>query len=763
MQYIDSTQAGRIDSPSSFDATPEGQQRRWVAEIQAAEREQLHWWNQGDRIVRRFEDQRDAVEACDKKVNIFTTNVQIMLAALYDHAPCPEVRRKFDDPNDDVGRVAAQIVERAISQDLDEPPSNFSEVMKQAVMDWLVPGMGSVWLRLHVETTTQNDPTAQADFEVITEEEVIVEHVHWKDLLWSPCRTWEDRRWVARKVYMFKEQVIKRFGADKEKDVSYDIPTPKMGDPNDPRHELFKRAAIYEIWDRQKREVWWINKGMLYPLDHRDDPLNLTMFEPMPKPLFALQSTSNVIPRPDYVMLQDQYRELDTINNRISLLVQACKVVGVYDRANQGVQRLMLEGFDNSLIPVDNWAMFAERGGLKGVLDWLPLETVVQAVNVLIQNREQVKQQIYELTGIADIIRGATKASETLGAQELKSRFASIRIQTRQEELARFATDIFRIKTEMMLKHMQMDTMLQRSGIMYMNEPPQLIQQAIDVIQDHKSFEWRINVLSDSMAQLDYAGEKQDRMELLTTVGGFLQQAVPAMAQEPDLIPIASALIKYCVASFRAGKEIESSLDQSIAQIQQTAQARAQQPPPPNPALVKAQADAQATGIKAQASIAATQAKTQASIAATQQKAGIQRLQLVQQARNDRTDNLLKAQQQHFEQVKDVQDQLHAQAMARQDQAHDQALQRQEQGHDQALAEHDQRHDQALKENQQAHQQGLNEATAAEGSETDKKLDTLMDAMTKMADCVAKMAEAMSAPKRVVRDSTGRAVGMEVV
>src|SRR5215469_12535126 len=157
MQYIDSTQAGRIDSPSSFDQTPQGQQRRWVAEIQAAEREQLHWWNQGDRVVRRFEDQRDAVEACDKKVNIFTTNVQIMQAALYDHAPCLEVRRKFDDPNDDVGRVAATIIERAISQDLDECPSDFDSVMKMSVQDWLVPGIGCVWLRLHVETTTQND------------------------------------------------------------------------------------------------------------------------------------------------------------------------------------------------------------------------------------------------------------------------------------------------------------------------------------------------------------------------------------------------------------------------------------------------------------------------------------------------------------------------------------------------------------------------------------------------------------------------------
>jgi hypothetical protein len=128
-------------------------------------------------------------------------------------------------------------------------------------------------------------------------------------------------------------------------------------------------------------------------------------------------------------MIQDQYQELDTINNRVSMLLQACKVVGVYDQSASGVSRMLTEGFDNQLIPVDNWAMFAEKGGLKGQVDWLPLDVVVDALTQLITNRDLIKAQIYELTGISDIVRGATKASETLGAQEIKSKFASISIK----------------------------------------------------------------------------------------------------------------------------------------------------------------------------------------------------------------------------------------------------------------------------------------------------------------------------------------------
>jgi len=810
MQYLDSSPA-KVSSPSAYPDTPEGNQRRWCAEIEASVKELREWHTQGDKVVRRYEDRRDAVDAVDRKYNLFPTNVLIMESALYEKAPTPEVRRKFDDPNDDVGRVAASLVERAITQDLDEPSTNFGQVMKACIKDWLVPGLGTCWLRLHVETTTQNDPTLQADYEVIQEEEVVIEHVHWKDLLWSPCRTWEERRWTGRRVYMYKDQCIKRFGKEKEKDISYKTPAPTNADPNEPQHELFKRAEIYEIWDREKKEVWWINKGMEYPLDHRDDPLKLTMFEPMPKPLFALQTTSNVVPRPDYVMIQDQYQELDILNNRISLLIQACKAVGVYDRASNGVQRLMTEGFDNALIPVDNWAMFAERGGLKGVIDWLPLEVVVTAVQTLVTAREAIKQQIYELTGIADIVRGATKASETLGAQELKAKFASIRIQTRQEDVARFASEIFRIKAEMMLKHMQFDTVLQRSGVAYLNEQPQLVQQAVQLLRDANEFEWRINIQSDSMAQIDYEGEKQDRMDLLNTLGSFFTGAVPAMEQAPDLLPLGAAMIKYVVASFRAGKEIEGVLDMVVdGMVQQYQQQKANPQPKPNPAMMKAQADVQATRMKTQAQVEGTRAKTQASMEKTRMEMGMKRLELVHDAtikekehqmdmRSLQQEQLLKAQQQHFDQAQAREAQLHnmslaeqgqghEQALATQGQGHEQALARQGQGHEQALAEQGQRHEQALAVNSQGHKQALAEdqakadqrlarqqATAeagggslpelpAEGSATtDAKLDKMMDAITQMAQAIGQLSQTMSAPKRVVRDHMGRAVGMEVV
>jgi hypothetical protein len=774
-QYIGD---GQVESSTSFPDTPEGNQRRWVAEIAMAEKEQREWWNQGEKVVKRYLDQRDAVDAADRRFNLFPTNVQIMEAALYEHAPTPEVSRSFSDPDDDVGRVAAEIIERAISQDLDVAYSDFGRVMKLAVNDWLVPGIGVAWLRLHVETATQNDPTLQADYEVIEHETVVIEHVHWKDLVWSPCRIWEDRRWVGRRVHMLKTQVEKRFGEDKTKLVSFRS-TKANSDPNDPQNELMQKAEIYEIWDREKKHVWWINKGMSEVLDDLDDPLKLVTFEPMPKPLFALQSTSSVIPRPDYVMCQDQYQELDTLNNRISLLVQACKVVGVYDRANDGVKRLMTEGFDNQLIPVDNWAMFAEKGGLKGVIDWLPLEEVTSALTQLNMARDVIKAQIYEITGISDIVRGATKASETLGAQEMKAKFASIRIQSRQQEVAQFASEILRIKAEIMLKHMQFDTVLKSSGVEYLNEDPQLVQQAIGLIKNIQEFEWRVNIQSDSMAQIDMAQEKQERTELLNIMGNFFGNAVPVMEQAPDMLPIAVALIKFVIAGYRAGKGVEAVMDRTLdGMMKEYAQKKANPPPPqPDPAMVKAQAEVKAIGMKTQAGIQASNAKTQNDIALARAKAGAdvqtKRLQLVHDARHKEDmhrvnvaattqDQMLKAQSQHFDQMQERAQLEHSARLQDQQQQHDQTLAQQGQVHDQALADQGQDHDQGLQDDGQKHDQKLSDQQAkSESSGTSPEMKAMMAAISQMAKSIDKMAATISAPKKIVRDSTGRAVGME--
>lgn len=619
-----------IESLEKLEATPSGRRDRWRDEITFAEKAQHNWHRSARNVVRRYIDDRDATETSQKWFNIFNTNVGIMEASLYANIPTVDVARKFADMDDDVARVASNILQRCIQQDMAEPDCDFDQVMRQAVSDRLIPGLGQAWLRIETETVDQEPlspenggvtPTDEDGnpLQQITHQEVCIDYVYWEDFLWSPCRVWAERRWVARRVPMTRDQLIKRFGEEKGKQISLDY-GPKdtssvsanFTNASVTPNMVMKQACIYEIWDRENRKVIWLSKGYDTILDEKDDPLGLDDFEPCPKPLFANLTTSNCMPKPDFAMLQDQYNELDSVNNRVSLLIVACKVVGVYDRSADGIQRMLTEGYDNTLIPVDNWAMFAEKGGVKGQIDWLPLDVVVLALEKLTQHREIIKQQIYELTGISDIVRGASKASETLGAQELKGKFAAVRIQKLQDEVTRFAESILRIKGELLVKHF--DPMILAKMANMENVPvedQQLVVPALQLLKSDEEMEWRVSIQSDAMAQIDHTKVKQERGEFMNAVATFLQSSSTVGQGAPQLIPLMLQMLKFGVAGYKVGNDIEGVFDRYIKEFEQEIEAKKNAPPPPDPKQQEMQAKMQMEQQKMQMEMQAKQQEMQ--------------------------------------------------------------------------------------------------------------------------------------------------------
>ncbi|TXH51664.1 MAG: hypothetical protein E6Q97_17920 [Desulfurellales bacterium] len=600
---------------------------RWQTEINYAEQELKKFHERARKVNRRFVDERDAMDTGQKWFNLFHANTKILRAALYSQIPQPEVKRKYLDYKDQVARVAAIVLQRVITPDIDDPRDTFDSAIREVVYDRLVPGMAQVWLRLETDTEevqldplqipptpdnggfmagaaldeAQATPPKEAEagqapatlqtYKRITDQRVVIDYVSWEDFLWSPCRVWEERRWVARRVYMTRQALVKRFGEEVGKKVPLNFRPSGMSSnaPNqslDPKHQAVEMAAVYEIWDRLDRKVCWYCKDYPELLDEKDDFLNLIGFEPCPKPLLANVTTSNTVPRPDYYLVQDQYRELDTVNNRISMLVQAVKAAGVYDQSATGTQRLLQEGTDNILIPVDNWAAYAEKGGVKGTIDWLPLEAITVALDRLQQNREAIKQQIYELTGIADIVRGASKASETLGAQQIKAQFASTRIKDLQDEIAIFVAQVLRIKAELMVKHFDPELLRKKSNIMRTDDAP-LADAALQFLQTEEGFEWRIMVTADQLVQTDYAMQRQERTELLTAVGQYISQIKDIATVAPEMAPLFVTMLKWAVAGFRGAREIEGYLDKQLDEMIKRQQQLQAGPPKPKPEEVK--------------------------------------------------------------------------------------------------------------------------------------------------------------------------------
>jgi hypothetical protein len=368
--------------------------------------------------------------------------------------------------------------------------------------------------------------------------------------------------------------------------------------------------------------VIWFAKGMDSILEERDDFLKLRggRFEPCPKPLFANLTTSNCLPKPDFAMLQDQYNELDEVNNRISLLIIACKVTGVYDQAATGIQRMLTEGYDNTLIPVDNWAMFAEKGGIKGTVDFLPLDMIVTALNQLQAHRQALVMQIDQLTGISDVVRGTTKASETLGAQELKAKYASVRIQRLQQDVTRFAEEILTIKGDIITQHFVPEQVVKMANVQSMvPEDQQLVMPALQLLMapgENEELCWRVDIQATSMAITDYAAVKNERSEFLNSVATFLQSASTVGQGAPQLIPLMLNMLQFGVSGFRVSKDIEGIFDRYIKEFEAEIEAKKNAPPPPDPEMVKAQQEQQKMQMEAQLE----QQKAQAELAMKQQE-----------------------------------------------------------------------------------------------------------------------------------------------
>jgi hypothetical protein len=602
----------------------------WYKTIMGYERQYKRWEARADRIVKKYKDDSRYDRNPNARFNILWSNVQTIQPAIFARLPRPDVSRRFRD-NDPIGRVASMMLERALEFEI-EHYGDYKSAMNNAVLDRLLGGRGVSWVRYEphfavdepsepddgFQVTEDSDESETPEGEANENPERIeyecapVDYVHWKEFGHSPgARTWEEVTCVWRKVYMSRPALVERFGEE----LGYKIPldTKPADDKNSykPMDGLYE-AVIYEIWDKETGKVLWISKSLGKIIDERDDPLQLENFFPCPKPLYSTLTTDSLEPIPDFVIYQDQARELDTLCDRIDGLINALKVRGVYDASSSELQRLFSEGENNTLIPVDNWMAFAEKQGMKGAIDLVDITPFAQALNQCYMAMEQVKGQIYELMGIADIQRGQTDPNETLGAQIIKSNNASGRLKTMQHAVVDFATTILSIKAQIICNHFTDETLVQISGAMQLSDQDkQLIPQAIALLRDQASKNFRIEVTSDSMIYQDEQQEKADRMAFLQAVGGFMSQAVPMVQNTPELAPMALEMLKFGVTAFKAGKQLEGIIDETADKLRIMSQQSQGQPKPPPPEVMKMQMQMQIEQAKMQARQGEMQAQAQ--------------------------------------------------------------------------------------------------------------------------------------------------------
>ncbi|MGO7202366.1 hypothetical protein ACCT30_13715, partial [Rhizobium ruizarguesonis] len=559
---------------------------RWQQELERAQRYFKSWHDRCVKIEKIYLDQQsDQTNAAKRRFPMLWANTSVLQPAVYARVPQPVVERRFKDAQP-VARMASELVERNLAYMGDE--ADIDSIMRAVRDDFLLCARGTVWLRYEADFepldmgVQPSDPPANGSLpesllgglpggmgengvppEAISDERVCIDYVHWSDFLHSPARRWKDVTWVARRVPMTDEEMQKRFGPDAMTSLQAQAAGSNKGSNQTERAENEGKTHVWEIWCKSENCTVWIADGAPVALEVSEPPLDLTHFWPCPRPAYGTMSTSSLIPVPDYVYYQQQCDEIDLLTKRVNKLTDQLRLKVFYPSGDgaisPAIEKAMRPENDTVMVPIPEWAAFTDKGGSKAIVT-LPIDEVQKVIIACIQARKQLIEDVYQITGISDIVRGDTQASETATAQRIKSQWGSIRIRDRQSELARFARDIIRLAGEIICDQFQPETLMLVSGIklpsmaekqqvqMQMQQmqmaaqqaaaraeqmgqrappppemPPQLqqmmqqptIDEVVQLLRNDSIRGFQIDIETDSTIEPDEDAEKQRRMEFV--------------------------------------------------------------------------------------------------------------------------------------------------------------------------------------------------------------------------------------------------------
>lgn len=593
-----------MESEEPKGPTPAGPWLDRIKEYQVA----FQKWADQCKNLDKLYSRKERSDAADREYAIFWANIEVLKPAVYARPPVPVVAPRFKD-NNAVALAASEMLERASVVNFEQQDIN--GVMQEVRNDFLMYARGTAWARLANINGT---------------EAVAYDHVAACDFAHEMLRSWRIVGWVARRAWLTRAEGEKRFGGKFES-----VPLKKQ-DENAAVPQKTDKAAVWEIWDKASGCVYWVAEDHPDVLDKQEAFLSLAGFFPCPPPAYGTLIPGGLIPVPEILQYKDQIEEINEYTARIAALSQSLRMKGFYAAGQGDISEAIetaIKSIDDraTMIPISSMAALGP-GGFKDSIVWFPVGEVIELIRSLVELRRVVIEDVYQITGISDIVRGSTDAGETATAQQIKSQWGSLRIRERQGELIRFARDLARITAEIMAENFsaqtlaamsqtdlptqaqkqQAQTAVQQAQAMARQaeaaaqqgqqippppEPPKEVlaalkkpslEEVVAFLKNDKARGFTIEIETDSTIQPDEDAEKQRRVEFVTAVGGLFQQAAPIVMQAPQLGPFMGAVLKFAADGFRAGRPLGSAIDQLTEMLDGMAE-RASQPQEPDPAM----------------------------------------------------------------------------------------------------------------------------------------------------------------------------------
>lgn len=758
----------------------------WNDMVDEHDRTFRSWHEKIERIEKLHADlEKLSAGGVDRQMQIFWANLEVLKPAVYSRPPVPVVSAKFKDRKELV-RHGAEILERCLTSSWDA--TDIHSALKLVRDDFILAGRGVLWLRY------EEKPDG---YQCVRKE-----HIDRMDWGHSPARKWAEVANVWRKVYLTREEMRARFeetSGNLYLRAEYKQRKTSGDDRDDAEAE--KKAEVREIWSKEHHAVVWVCAAVDQVLDIAEPPVTLEGFFPCPRPALGTLQARTLMPVPDYVYYKDQVEEINVLTARISALSEALRMKGFYSAGNEDVgdtiERALADTRSNAImVPVPSVA--ALGNGMSDAIVWMPVQEVANTVQALVLLRKQLIDDVYQLTGLSDIMRGATDPNETLGAQQLKSQYGSVRVREKQEEMVRIARDAAQIEAEIIAENyrpetiqvmsqydavptaaqiqqqiLQLQTQVSQAAqnpqmVAQAQANPQMAQQMLQQVEQQKqqltsqiTFDqvlqmlreqrlrgFMLDIETDSTIQPDEDAAKQRTTEFLGALATALSQLVPMVQGNPQSAEFAGEVIKFAVAPFRAGRQLDAAVDTFVEKMKEQAGQ-----PQPNPEQQKMEAEAAMQKQKAEADAAAKAAEAASKAKQREDEMAMKRAEhdmRMQEMAADRDYKLQERslQREILEEKRGFDQESHKRAM--ETSKGERSMKRAEQGLPDEEVERMQAEAMVGTLQQTGQAMADMAASIAQGNQM-------------IAEALDRLAYAQTAPKRVIKDANGSPVGVETM
>jgi hypothetical protein len=352
---------------------------------------------------------------------------------------------------------------------------------------------------------------------------------------------------------------------------------------NQPGNKDSKNQSIkvYEYWNFYTKETLWLTDfcgEFLQPKEYLTDDdedgeernglYDLSGFFPNPKPLIINSPTDGFWPVTEYQQVCDLLDEIHEICTKLWETTKAINPRVLFDDNVDGLRAALKEGSPVAPIGVANLtqALVSAGGSLANVVQYIPIEKMVEAFNNYAQALENKLNHLYKLLGVSDLLQGliSDPTQRTFGERQMTEKYALNQIAELQRKMQEFVRDNYELLCEMALKNFK-DASLDKY---IMPQTLDLAEQeqyksALSLLKnDNKRF--RIDLETDSTIAINEEYQKAIAGEMVNIISTGLERAASIAESQPELTKPILHSLKYLIQTQRQGKMFQNEVTESI-------------------------------------------------------------------------------------------------------------------------------------------------------------------------------------------------------